>query len=120
MRSKAPAAASTDAECFEVHLTTEPKADSISITTVSDIRVMLLDSKVIGDLLNQTPALTAEIADAIWFKTTGVDDGPSSQGQPPNGRIASRQRCLDSAYVQSFVSETARDSAPSYDFKPPA
>jgi small-conductance mechanosensitive channel len=52
-------------ECFGDQLTAGPKTDSISITASSDTRVMVFDSKAIGDLLNQSPALAAEIGDAI-------------------------------------------------------
>jgi small-conductance mechanosensitive channel len=52
-------------ECFGDQLTAGPKTDSISITARTDMRVMLFDSKAIGDLLNQSPALAAEIGDAI-------------------------------------------------------
>lgn len=52
-------------ECFGDQVTTGPKSEASSITANSDMRVMLFDGKAIGDLLNQSPALAAEIGDAI-------------------------------------------------------
>lgn len=52
-------------ECFGDQLTAGPTADTISIKALSDMLVMVFDSKAIGDLLNQSPGLAAEIGDAI-------------------------------------------------------
>jgi small-conductance mechanosensitive channel len=52
-------------DCFGDQLTAGPATDTISITASSDMRVMVFDTKAIGDLLNQSPGLAAEIGDAI-------------------------------------------------------
>jgi small-conductance mechanosensitive channel/CRP-like cAMP-binding protein len=52
-------------ECFGEQLTAGPAADAIEITAVNDTRVMVFEGKAIGDLLNQSPGLAAEIGDAI-------------------------------------------------------
>lgn len=52
-------------ECFGDQLTAGPAADSIEIIASSDIRVMVFDSKIIGDLLHRSPTLASEIGDAI-------------------------------------------------------
>jgi small-conductance mechanosensitive channel len=52
-------------ECFGDQLTAGPTADTVSITALSDMRVMVFDTKAIGELLNQSPSLAAEIGDAI-------------------------------------------------------
>jgi CRP-like cAMP-binding protein len=52
-------------ECFGEQLTAGPSADAIEIAAISDTRVMVFDGKTIGDLLNQSPNLAAEIGDAI-------------------------------------------------------
>lgn len=52
-------------ECFGDQLSAGQKADTVSITALSDMRVMLFDSKAVRDLLNQSPGLAAEIGDAI-------------------------------------------------------
>jgi small-conductance mechanosensitive channel len=52
-------------ECFGDQVTAGPTADTISITAISDLRVMRFDSKAIGELLNSSPSLAAEIGDAI-------------------------------------------------------
>jgi CRP-like cAMP-binding protein len=52
-------------ECFGDQLTAGPAADSIEISAITDMRVMVFDSKTIGDLLHKSPGLAAEIGDAI-------------------------------------------------------
>lgn len=52
-------------ECFGDQLTAGPAADSVEISAMTDMRVMVFDSKVIGELLNHSPGLAAEIGDAI-------------------------------------------------------
>jgi small-conductance mechanosensitive channel len=52
-------------ECFGEQLTAGPAADAIEIRAVTDMRVMVFESKSIGDLLNRSPGLASEIGDAI-------------------------------------------------------
>jgi small-conductance mechanosensitive channel len=52
-------------ECFGEQLTAGPSANAVGITALSDMRVMVFESKTIGDLLNRSPGLAAEIGDAI-------------------------------------------------------
>jgi len=52
-------------ECFGDQLTAGPSADTLDITAVTDVRVMVFDGKTIGNLLQQSPGLASEIGDAI-------------------------------------------------------
>lgn len=52
-------------ECFGDQLTAGPSADTLGITAITDVRVMLFDGKTIGGLLHNSPSLASEIGDAI-------------------------------------------------------
>jgi small-conductance mechanosensitive channel len=52
-------------ECFGDQLTAGRSADTLAITAISDVRVMVFDGKTIGNLLQESPSLAAEIGDAI-------------------------------------------------------
>ena len=52
-------------ECFGDQLTAGASADEISIWANEDVKLLRFESQAIGDLLNRSPALAAEIGDAI-------------------------------------------------------
>jgi small-conductance mechanosensitive channel len=52
-------------ECFGNQLTAGGSTDDIEIRAAEDLKVMVFDNEAIGDLLDQSPGLAAEIGDAI-------------------------------------------------------
>ena len=55
-------------ECFGDQITTGSSVNDIGITALEDLKIMIFENEVIGDLLNQVPSLADEIGDAIELR----------------------------------------------------
>ncbi|MEY5012339.1 MAG: hypothetical protein RLZ22_1231 [Verrucomicrobiota bacterium] len=59
-------------ECFGDQLTAGASVNDIRITALEDLKIMIFENEVIGDLLNQSPSLADEIGDAIELRRQAV------------------------------------------------
>jgi CRP-like cAMP-binding protein len=55
-------------ECFGDQLTAGASVSDIDILAIEDLKIMVFEDEVIGDLLNQSPVLADEIGDAIELR----------------------------------------------------
>jgi CRP-like cAMP-binding protein len=59
-------------ECFGDQLASGGAADEVGIVAADDLKVVVFDPAVIGDLLQRSPGLAAEIGDAVEARRQAV------------------------------------------------
>jgi CRP-like cAMP-binding protein len=59
-------------ECFGDQMSSAGAANDLTIVASQDLKVMLFDSKTTGELFNRSPALAAEVGDAIEARRSAL------------------------------------------------
>ena len=67
-------------ECFGDQLTAGASVSDIGIVAVEDLKIMVFEDEVIGDLLNQSPVLADEIGDAIELRRQAAQSARRMKG----------------------------------------
>ena len=68
-------------ECFGDQLTAGASVSDIDIVAIEDLKIMVFEDDVIGDLLNQSPVLADEIGDAIELRRQAVQSARKVRGE---------------------------------------